>query len=105
MIIDVQFFIILKESRNGIKKKCEVADPINRERTMVSALAKADEDYTAYVYPDVVVVCGQATFIEEGLASDATLIIEVLPPSTESRDRGTKFFGYRIFPCFRSMCW
>ena len=101
MIIDVQFFIILKESRNGIKKKCEVADPINRERTMVSALAKADEDYTAYVYPDVVAVCGQATFIEEGLASDATLIIEVLPPSTKSRDRGTKFFGYQNFPLFQ----
>ena len=51
-----------------------------------------------YVYPDVVVVCGQAAFVEEDLASDATLIIEVLPPSTKSRDRGTKFFGYQNLP-------
>ena len=51
-----------------------------------------------YVYPDVVVVCGQAAFVEEDLASDATLIIEVLSPSTESRDRGAKFFGYQNLP-------
>ena len=51
-----------------------------------------------YTYPDVVVVCGQAAFVEEDLASDATLIIEVLSPSTESRDRGAKFFGYQNLP-------
>ena len=51
-----------------------------------------------YVYPDVVVVCGQAAFVEEDLASDATLIIEVLSPSTESRDRGANFFGYQNLP-------
>lgn len=54
-----------------------------------------------YVYPDVVVVCEQAAFVEEDLASDATLVIEVLSSSTESRDRGAKFLGYQNLPSFQ----
>lgn len=59
-----------------------------------------------YVYPDVVVVCGEPVFEEkENLAvlTNPTLVIEVLSPSTEERDRGVKLFGYRGLPSL-SVC-
>jgi Uma2 family endonuclease len=50
-----------------------------------------------YVYPDVAVACGEPRF--EGGEVDTllnpTLIVEVLSPSTERRDRGRKFHQYR----------
>lgn len=53
-----------------------------------------------YVYPDVVVVCGEPVF-EKGeldVLTNPTLVVEVLSPSTEERDRGVKLFGYRSLP-------
>ena len=51
----------------------------------------------AYVYPDVVVVCGKPQF--EDAAFDTLLnpivIVEVLSPSTEAYDRGEKFRRYQ----------
>jgi Uma2 family endonuclease len=50
-----------------------------------------------YTYPDVIVVCGRALF-EDGHRDtllNPTVIIEVLSPSTEAYDRGTKFENYR----------
>lgn len=50
-----------------------------------------------YVYPDVVVVCGEPQF-EDGEVDtllNPTAIIEVLSPSTEQRDRGRKSQQYR----------
>ncbi len=58
-----------------------------------------------YVYPDVVVVCGEPVF-EQGdldVLANPTLVIEVLSPSTEERDRGIKLFGYRSLPSL-SVC-
>ena len=53
-----------------------------------------------YVYPDLVVVCGEPVFDKEDLEvlTNPTVIIEVLSPSTEERDRGIKLFGYRSLP-------
>ena len=48
-----------------------------------------------YAYPDILVVCGDDAFSEEDIVDDATLIIEVLSPSTEAFDRGTKFQYYQ----------
>ena len=50
-----------------------------------------------YTYPDVVVVCGEAEFIDEkrDTLTNPTLIIEILSPSTEGYDRGEKFESYR----------
>jgi len=52
----------------------------------------------SYVYPDLVVVCGDARF-EPRQGVDAllnpTLVIEVLSPSTMDHDRGDKFDLYR----------
>jgi len=50
-----------------------------------------------YTYPDVIVVCGKAIFEDRHRDTllNPTLIIEVLSPSTEAYDRGTKFEHYR----------
>ncbi len=63
------------------------------ESNMKLEIAAAD----AYVYPDVMVVCGDIEFAEntEYVLTNPMLIIEVLSPSTESFDRGRKFEYYR----------
>jgi Uma2 family endonuclease len=50
-----------------------------------------------FSYPDIVVVCGEPRFLNEhrDVLLNPTLIIEVLSPSTESFDRGEKFWRYR----------
>ena len=50
-----------------------------------------------YTYPDVMVVCGKALLDDEEQDTllNPTLIIEVLSPSTESADRGSKSGHYR----------
>ncbi len=56
-----------------------------------------------YRYPDVSVVCGEAQFRRvEGLDAllNPALIIEVLSPTSESYDRGTKFEWYKSIPAF-----
>ncbi len=56
-----------------------------------------------YTYPDVVVTCGPDQFLDErkDVLTDATLIVEVLSPSTQSYDRGEKFLYYRSLPSFQ----
>ena len=51
----------------------------------------------SYFYPDVVVFCGepQAEDSTSDTLLNPTLIIEVLSPSTEARDRGEKFWHYQ----------
>lgn len=50
-----------------------------------------------FSYPDIVVVCGEPRFLDDhrDVLLNPTLIIEVLSPSTESFDRGEKFWRYR----------
>jgi Uma2 family endonuclease len=50
-----------------------------------------------YTYPDLTVVCGQPEFEDDCFDTllNPTLIVEVLSPSTETRDRTHKFAGYR----------
>jgi len=51
-----------------------------------------------YTYPDVVVVCGQPRFddAQMDVLLSPTVIAEVLSPSTEAYDRGSKFAHYRF---------
>jgi Uma2 family endonuclease len=60
-------------------------------------------DSLRYVYPDIVVVCGDPIF--EGdrtdIITNPTLIIEVLSDSTEATDRGAKWEGYQRIPSLR----
>ncbi len=51
----------------------------------------------AYVYPDVVVVCGEPRYLDGEIDTllNPSLVIEVLSPSTERHDRGLKAARYR----------
>lgn len=53
-----------------------------------------------YTYPDVVVVCDPAEFVDDHLdtLTNPQLIGEVLSDSTEKYDRGAKFERYRAVP-------
>ncbi|MFN8483201.1 MAG: Uma2 family endonuclease [Anaerolineae bacterium] len=54
----------------------------------------------AYLYPDVVVVCGDAQFEDDAVDTllNPTLVVQVLSPSTENYDFGKKFALYRSIP-------
>lgn len=60
-------------------------------------------DGALYTYPDAVVVCGEPRFEDEQVDTlvNPTLIIEVLSPTTEAYDRGTKFEHYRTLDSLR----
>jgi len=48
-----------------------------------------------YLYPDVLVACGEQTGT---MLTNPTVVIEVLSPTTEKRDRGAKFKTYKALP-------
>jgi Uma2 family endonuclease len=56
-----------------------------------------------FVYPDLMVVCGEIEFLENrnDVLQNPVLVIEVLSPNTESIDRGKKFSYYRTVPSIR----
>ena len=47
------------------------------------------------LYPDVTVACEEQTGM---LLTNPVVVIEVLSPTTEKRDRGTKFNAYKALP-------
>jgi Uma2 family endonuclease len=53
-----------------------------------------------YTYPDVVVVCGEPRFADDQFDAllNPRVIFEILSPSTENFDRGTKQAHYRQIP-------
>lgn len=55
------------------------------------------ESSSAYFYPDVTVICGEPNFVDSrrDVVKNPTIVIEVLSPSTETRDRGIKSAAYR----------
>jgi Uma2 family endonuclease len=55
------------------------------------------EECNRYYYPDVVAVCGEPQLEDAELDTllNPSLIIEVLSPSTEAKDRGEKFDCYQ----------
>ena len=59
------------------------------------------ETHQHYVYPDILVVCDETAYIAEDMVNDATIIIEILSPGTESYDRGRKFLHYQSLPSLR----
>ncbi|HMN19836.1 MAG TPA: Uma2 family endonuclease [Ottowia sp.] len=55
----------------------------------------------AFFYPDVFVTCASADKAQAEYKSRASLVIEVLSPSTSAYDRGAKFASYRKLPELR----
>lgn len=53
-------------------------------------------------YPDVFVYCGSAIANEENVASDATLVVEVLSESTAAIDRREKLVAYQKLGSLRA---
>jgi len=58
----------------------------------------------AFFYPDVFVTCADADRAQSHYKSAATLVVEVLSPSTSAYDRGEKFAAYRRLPSLREYC-
>jgi Uma2 family endonuclease len=48
-----------------------------------------------YLYPDVTVACGEQAGT---MLTNPVVVIEVLSPTTEKRDRGAKFKAYKTLP-------
>ncbi len=72
---------------------------IGFESNMKLEIAEAD----AFVYPDLMVICGKIEFAEnrKDAVTNPVLIIEVLSPGTESFDRGKKFEYYQMIPSLK----
>ncbi len=80
--------LVLKLAHQLRKRNCDIYSNYMRVKFNATGL---------YTYPDAVVVCGKPQFEddENDTLLNPIVIIEVLPPSTENYDRGTKFEHYR----------
>ncbi len=69
-----------------------------------SDLRVHNQENSLYTYPDVTIVCGDAKYSDEEFDTllNPTVIVEVLSPSTEDYDRGTKFKLYRSIPSLKN---
>ncbi len=58
-----------------------------------------------YVYPDLSVVCDEPRFTDERPPSldNPLVVVQVLSPSTEEHDRGTKLAHYRRLPSLQEI--
>ena len=58
---------------------------------------------TLFTYPDISVICGDIINAgeDENSATNATVIFEILSPSTRNNDRGVKFMLYRAIPTLK----
>jgi Uma2 family endonuclease len=63
-----------------------------------SSDAKVQVSETRYLYPDVTVTCSPQDRGKKQLIQAPRLVVEVLSPSTERRDRTTKMKTYRACP-------
>jgi len=83
---------LIREAGNRLKgKPCRVYD--SNLRVRIPSVGRL-------TYPDVTIVCGRPEFDPQDPRQETVinprLLIEVLSPSTESRDRGEKFDFYRM---------
>jgi Uma2 family endonuclease len=56
---------------------------------------------SSYYYPDVIVSCDSRDLNARKFIQYPTLIVEVLSPGTEAKDRGEKFSFYRTIPTLK----
>ncbi|MEO6328764.1 MAG: Uma2 family endonuclease [Ginsengibacter sp.] len=56
-----------------------------------------------FTYPDISIICGDVKISkeDEDTATQPTVIIEILSPSTTNYDRGVKFILYRAIPTLK----
>jgi Uma2 family endonuclease len=72
-------------------------------RVFPSDLRVAVASVNSFMYPDVTIVCDKPELLDEKFDTilNPSVVIEVLSPSTESHDRGTKFFNYQQIPSLK----
>lgn len=58
------------------------------------------EEVGEYFYPDLVVTCADPTYVDPKPRSltNPEIIVEVLSPTTERKDKGEKWSAYRMLP-------
>jgi Uma2 family endonuclease len=66
-----------------------------------SDLRVSIESGRRYVYPDMIVTCGDEAFENDQTLLNPVVVIEVLSPSTELYDRNTKFLAYQTIGSLR----
>src|SRR5712692_411930 len=54
-----------------------------------------------YFYPDLTVACGEGAGT---MITNPVVVIEVLSPASEKRDRGAKFKAYKALPTIQDTC-
>lgn len=64
---------------------------------LVTEMKVRVQESRKFFYPDVLVLCGEPQFHDgrKDIITNPVLVIEVLSPSTEAFERGTKFQAYR----------
>lgn len=77
--------------------KFRLRDKKNNCRAMNSDIKLHIQTANKFLYPDAMVLCGEIkkSTADPNAVMNPTVIIEVLSKSTESYDRGDKFFAYR----------
>lgn len=68
-------------------------------KTYVSDIKLEVEAADAVFYPDLFVTCVDSG--DPRVKRDASLVVEILSPSTEAYDRGRKFAAYRMLPALQ----
>jgi Uma2 family endonuclease len=56
---------------------------------------------TLFTYPDISIYCGDMKLLDDDVALEPTVVIEILSPSTKNYDRGEKFKLYREIPTLK----
>jgi len=58
---------------------------------------------TLFTYPDISIICGEIvpSKLDEDTATEPSVLIEILSPSTKNYDRGGKFKLYRDIPTLK----
>jgi len=89
-----QLYLLIGTHLRG--SKCRVHSPDMRVLVLSSGL---------YTYPDLSVGCGEEKFADSQVdtLTNPILLVEILSPSTESRDRGYKANLYRRIPSLREL--
>ncbi len=89
-------------SKIGTNVSAEFRDKLRKHRCQPfnSELRVKVDETGLYTYPDLSVVCGEPTFVDDTMdtLTNPTLIVEILSDSTEGYDRGRKFEHYRQIP-------
>lgn len=90
-----------KFNHNRIKENLSVAVGLFLKGKSCSSLSSDMRvhipENTLYTYPDILIVCGEPVFQDDRMDTllNASVIIEVLSPSTANYDQGKKFHFYQ----------